>query len=242
MCTLENVPRLPEHCVEYVKVKTWEQEQPFGCEGGKVVGVDGDDPNHIMWIASKAQERGALHGIDGITYAFTQGVVKNITPAIASTNAIIASACCNEVLKMATGCAPTLKNYFMYNGNSIDTGVYGQVQSFEPDASCPTSRPPIIIRAPSTITPTQFVERYLLNNNDITNERGDTYPDPTTLLLQSLVQGVLIAPQGSAIAKTESRNLGELNLDNGGDSPRMLIASDPKFWGRGQLRILLEWE
>ena len=30
MCTIANTPRLPEHCIEYVRAIQWEQNQPFG--------------------------------------------------------------------------------------------------------------------------------------------------------------------------------------------------------------------
>ena len=36
MCTIANTPRLPEHCVEYVKVVMWEKLAPFK---GKFFGV-----------------------------------------------------------------------------------------------------------------------------------------------------------------------------------------------------------
>lgn len=44
-----------------------------------------------------------------------QGVVKNIIPAIASTNAVVAAACALEALKIATMCAKGMDNYMMYD-------------------------------------------------------------------------------------------------------------------------------
>ncbi|KAK5262676.1 NEDD8 activating enzyme, partial [Exophiala xenobiotica] len=67
----------------------------------------------------------------------TQGVVKNIIPAIASTNAIIAAACCNEALKITTSCAPFLENYMMYTGDSNDSGLYTYTFAAEKKDDCP---------------------------------------------------------------------------------------------------------
>lgn len=54
------------------------------------INIDGDDPHHIQWINEKAQQRAATYGIHGVDYRLTQGVIKHIIPAVASTNAVIA--------------------------------------------------------------------------------------------------------------------------------------------------------
>lgn len=88
---------MPEHCIEYVKVIQWSKENPWGAE----TALDGDDPHHVAWVLEKAQERAMKHGIVGVNYRLTQGVLKNIIPAVASTNASIAAICATEVRKLS---------------------------------------------------------------------------------------------------------------------------------------------
>ncbi|PBP26913.1 putative NEDD8-activating enzyme E1 catalytic subunit [Diplocarpon rosae] len=130
LCTLATIPRQPEHCIEWAHIIAWEQEKPFPV-------LDNDDPEHIGWLLQKALARAKEFNISGVTYSLTQGVVKNIIPAIASTNAIIAASCCNEAFKIATSTNPFLgfeENYMMYSGNE---GIYTYTFKHEKKDDCP---------------------------------------------------------------------------------------------------------
>ena len=101
--------------------------------------LDTDDPEHITWLYQRALNRAKEFSITGVTYSLTQGVVKNIIPAIASTNAIIAAACCNEAFKIITGANPALgypgtNNYMMYTG---DDSVYTYTFEHQKKDDCP---------------------------------------------------------------------------------------------------------
>ena len=113
--------------------------------------MDTDDPEHISWLYNVAAARAKEFKIEGVTWSLTQGVVKNIIPAIASTNAIIAgryschstlmriayfttASCCNEAFKIATSSAAFLNNYFMLIGTE---GVYSYTFEHGKRDDCP---------------------------------------------------------------------------------------------------------
>ncbi|KAJ1507478.1 hypothetical protein HMI54_001519 [Coelomomyces lativittatus] len=127
LCTIANTPRLPEHCIAWASVLEWSKTYPDKP-------INTDDQEHVQWIYETAELRAQHFGISGVTLALTQGVLKNIIPAIASTNAIIAGACTNEALKLATNVQPILKNYFMYTG---DVEVYSHTFELEKRPDCP---------------------------------------------------------------------------------------------------------
>ena len=150
LCTLATIPRQPQHCIEWAHIIAWEEQRKGAnrCESSKgnlaltySSGdiLDTDDPEHITWLYQRALKRAQEFNIPGVTYSMTQGVVKNIIPAIASTNAIIAASCCNEAFKIATNTNPFLgvpetNNYMMYTG---DDGIYTYTFEYAKKDDCP---------------------------------------------------------------------------------------------------------
>lgn len=109
LCTISKNPRSPEHCIAYIKMVKWVKcfkEKP----------IDADKPADIQWIYEKALARADKFKIKGVTYELTLGVVKNIIPAIASSNALISALTVAEVVKAISGCSKNLSVNYLFSG------------------------------------------------------------------------------------------------------------------------------
>ncbi|KAF7249948.1 NEDD8-activating enzyme E1 catalytic subunit [Varanus komodoensis] len=228
MCTIASMPRLPEHCIEYVRILQWPKEQPFG---GKLflnhnqnrklnnikmlylisldlqnfvkgVPLDGDDPEHIQWIFEQSLERASQFNI--------KGVVKRIIPAVASTNAVIAAVCATEVFKIATSAYMPLNNYLVFN--DVD-GLYTYTFEAEKKENClACSQLPQNIEF-SQSAKLQEVLDYLTNNASLQMKSpaitATVYGRNKTLYLQS------VASIEERTRSNLSKTLKELGLVDG---------------------------
>jgi NEDD8-activating enzyme E1 len=85
----------------------------------------------MKWIYQQALERAKQFSIEGVTLMLTAGVVKNIIPAVASTNAIVAGMCVHEAFKCLTFCSQKLDNNHQIFGNY---SLYSSITKYEPES------------------------------------------------------------------------------------------------------------
>jgi len=149
LCTIAETPRNAAHCILYAHLieapKHFADEKP-----------DKDDPVYQGWVYRKALERSEQFHIPGVTLMHTQGVIKNIIPAIASTNAIVAAACSNEVFKIVTNCAAYLNNNLMYIGGQ---GVYAPTFAYEQNPQCIVCGAGVVLEAKPSMSLTMLMEQ-----------------------------------------------------------------------------------
>jgi len=126
LCTLASTPRNAAHCIEFAHLIQWPQERS-GEE------LDTDNPDHMNWLYERAKERAENFGIPGVTLHHTQGVVKNIVPTVASTNAAVSAACALETLKAASCISRQMKSYMLYSGGE---GIYTMAEDYDRDPDC----------------------------------------------------------------------------------------------------------
>lgn len=150
LCTIAETPRRPEHCIAYAFILQWPKAFPD-------TKLDKDSPDHMQWVYERALERSKTYNISGVTYMLTMGVVKNIIPAVASTNAIIAAACVNEAVKFITYCSQNVNNYMMYMGAS---GVHSHTFAYEKKEDCPVSTSTV---RTITVAPTTTLKELMQN-------------------------------------------------------------------------------
>merc|ERR1711916_328123 len=97
--------------------------------------LDADSIEDVQWCQEAAQARADEYNISTtITFQFCQGVLKNIIPAVASSNALISAVCAQEAFKLATNCNGTLDNWMMFTG---DTGLYTFSFPYARKDNCP---------------------------------------------------------------------------------------------------------
>lgn len=130
LCTMASKPRNAEHCIAYAYLMEWPRVRPNEK-------LDADNPDHMQWVCQVAQNRANEFGIEGVTYFKTLGVVKNLIPAVASTNAVISAACTNEAMKFLTMSAQTLNNNYLYvGGNGINSSLFCYERCLEDCCVC----------------------------------------------------------------------------------------------------------
>ena len=226
LCTLAETPRSPAHCIEWAHLLEWGRVRP-----GE--DFDADVEEHLAWVLHQAAARAAQHGIEGVTPALTAGVVKNIVPAIASTNAVIAAACALEAFKLVTLAAPGLDNYMLYAGGE---SAYSHTASYARDEACVLCSPGVPVEAQGGDSLETFLEAVSANAALAGRARGGALAGPSVSLNGTPLhaKGAFEADTAGNLGKVRERGGEGGELERGGalnlnarSSPRLGLTSPP---------------
>ncbi|KRX89274.1 Nedd8-activating enzyme E1 catalytic subunit, partial [Trichinella pseudospiralis] len=211
LCTIANTPRSPEHCIEYVKRIAWPEKQPFGD-----MEIDGDKEAHIQWIYNEAVKRANAFGIHGVTIRLTKGVIKNIIPAVSSTNAVIAG---KLLIFIVHTSAMPLENYMNFQDAE---GIYMGAVLLERDENCE-----LCSRKPITLT---FNENDTLENvcNVLKTDSRFEFTSPSITYMHGTCRALYVPnlPGFENLSRGNlTKTLKELDLINGEE----IYVSDPSM-------------
>ena len=209
LCTIAETPRRPEHCIAYAYILQWPKEFPDRK-------LDADSPDDMKWVYERALERSRQFRIEGVTYMLTMGVVKNIIPAVASTNAIVAAACVHEATKLLSYYSQSLNTYMMYMGT---TGVYSHTFVYERKEDCPVCT--------EVVRTLQVSKRFTLNELMQLLKEGDLQLSSPSIATSSRT---LYMPKPPALEKATRKNL-DRALSSLVSAGEQLTVTDPAIQG-----------
>ena len=241
-CTIASIPRRPEHCIAYAHKMLWPRLKSLktaskydmvpvedkNTPDPNGVKLDKDDVEHMSWIFNRAVERAKKFNIEGVNYNLTMQVVKNIIPAIASTNALISALCVNEAFKVLTWSAFGLNNYFMYMGQD---GIYSRTFNYKKNPQCPLcGSEPITYKLDGDNEFDMFYKK-LLNDQvlKLKNPSVSTNDDKALFLSNKMLR--------SSYEENFKKKLKDLFPDK-----TVLRITDPKVLGKGIAKIKIVFE
>ena len=223
LCTIAETPRQPEHCIAYAYIINFPKAFPDKK-------LDTDSPTDMTWVYENALERAVQYGIEGVTYKGTLGVVKNIIPAVASTNAIISAMCVNEVFKVMSYASQTMDTYHMYMGSE---GIYSHTFCYEKNPECPVcSSTDRNLRVPKTWTLEKLIEHLTHSDGAFRLKKPSISKSGCNLFMQG--------PPAlrEALSINLNKTLHELEVREGD----VLAVTDPVYVGDTSLSLIVNFE
>mmetsp|Transcript_70389 Transcript_70389/g.159240 ORF Transcript_70389/g.159240 Transcript_70389/m.159240 type:complete len:552 (-) Transcript_70389:140-1795(-) len=221
--------------------------QQWEADFGAGTKVDKDSRAHMMWIHERAAARASLFTIGGLTYEATLGSVKNIIPAVASTNAVIAAACVLEAYKCLTFSGQLCNSYLLFNGQSMNVagGIDCSTQWFERDPEClhcqDTKQKDVQVpRGGGGLTVRGFVERFVLapgalDLGTVAGPGASTLPGPREPLVYDSEGGCFYCTTGK-LAAMKASNMDQALEDFVEDGEVVTITD--ATWGKNVKRAL----